>query len=56
MDDFFITKKKVKSIWTHFYTVISKPQSKAFRHTLNFINYTSNSELPLIANVVLSSA
>ena len=36
---FFITKKKVKFIWIHFHTVISKPQSKAYRHTLNFINY-----------------
>ena len=38
-DDFFITKKKVKFIWIHFHTVIPKPQSKAFHHTLNFINY-----------------
>ena len=36
---FFITKKKVKFIWIHFHTVIPKPQSKAFCHTLNFINY-----------------
>ena len=36
---FFISKKKVKFIWIHFHTVISKPQSKAFCHTLNFINY-----------------
>ena len=36
---FFITKKKVKFIWVHFHTVIPKPQSKASRHTLNFINY-----------------
>ena len=37
--NFFITKKKVKFIWIHFHVVISKPQSKAFGHTLNFINY-----------------
>ena len=36
---FFITKKKVKFIWIHFHTVIPKPQSKAFHHTLNFVNY-----------------
>ena len=27
--NFFITKKKMKFIWIHFYTVIPKPQSKA---------------------------
>ena len=37
--NFFITKKKVKSIWIHFHTVILKPQRKAFRQSLNFINY-----------------
>ena len=36
---FFVTKKKVKFIWIHFHTVILKPQSKAFRSSLNFINY-----------------
>ena len=36
---FFITKKRVKFIWIHFHTVISKSQSKSFHHTLNFINY-----------------
>ena len=36
---FFITKKKVKTIWIHFHTVFPKPQGKVFRHTLNFINY-----------------
>ena len=35
-DDFFITKKKVEFIWIHFHTVISKPQSKSFYHTLNY--------------------
>ena len=33
---FFITKKKVKYIWIHFHTVILKPQSESFRHTLNY--------------------
>ena len=35
----FYTEKKVKFIWIHFLTVIPEPQIKAFRHTLNFINY-----------------
>ena len=36
---FFVTKKKRNFIWIHFHTVILKPQSKAFRRTLNFMNY-----------------
>ena len=36
---FFSSKKKVKFIWIYFHTVILKPQSKAFRHTLNFFNF-----------------
>ena len=39
MMTFLISKRKVEFIWIHFYMVIPKPQSKAFRHTLYFINY-----------------
>ena len=38
-NEFFITKKKVKIISIYFHAVILKPQNKAFRHTLSFINY-----------------
>ena len=38
-DDFFITNRKMNFIWILFHTVISKPQSKVFHRTLNFVNY-----------------
>ena len=38
-DDFYVTKNKTNFIRIHFHTVSLKPQSKAFHHTLNFINY-----------------